>query len=156
MHAILLFSHGSVLCGAEQNLLDVAAAMRAAGDAPIVEVGFLNYNAPSFAEAVQRCVDQGARWIVIAPWFLVEGKFVRDDLPATIAMARHAHPDLEFVTAGVVGFHPALTDAVLSAAAAAREPVHWRGTTADARRWCRENPKCPLYGSATCRVRTAS
>ena len=153
--AILLFSHGSVLCGAEQNLLEMAESMRAAGDAPVVEVAFLNYNRPSFAEAVSRCVEQGASRVVVAPWFLVEGRLVVDDLPARIAEARGAHPGVEFVTAGVIGFHPALADVVLASAAGAQDPAHWRRSIAGAGRWCRENPKCPLFGQDPCRVRTA-
>jgi sirohydrochlorin ferrochelatase len=155
VQAILLYSHGSVLCGAEQNLVETAQRMREAGDAPIVEVAFLNYNQPSFDDAVRRCVEQGATRIVVAPWFLVAGKFVVDDLPPRIAAATQAHPGLELVAAGVIGFHPAMVDAVLASAGDAPEPAHWRATVADAGRWCRENPRCPLYGEHPCRVRRA-
>src|SRR5687768_12976989 len=51
-HAILLFSHGSVLCGSETNLLDLARAMESRGDAPIVEAGFLDYTEPRFETAL--------------------------------------------------------------------------------------------------------
>lgn len=150
--AILVFSHGSVLCGAERNLLEMADRMRARGDAPIVEVGFLNYTEPSFATAVQRCVEQGATRIRIAPYFLIAGKFVVQDLPRVIAEAREAHPSIAFEVADVIGFHPALADAILSSAMKARPTSAWRGELAAAAEYCRENPKCPLHGSAACKA----
>ncbi len=152
MDAILLFSHGSVLCGAERNLLDLAKRMKERGDAPVVEVGFLNYTEPTFAQAVATCVAQGATRIVIAPYFLVAGKFVVKDLPGEIAAARAAHPTIAFVVADVIGFHETLADAILDAAPTARAPAAWRDSIGEIAAFCRENPKCPLYGSAPCRV----
>lgn len=152
MNAILLFSHGSVLCGAERNLLEMAERMRARGDAPIVEVGFLNYTEPSFASAVRRCVEQGATRIRIAPYFLISGKFVVHDLPRVIDEARAEHPSIAIEVAEVIGFHPALADAILGSAMKARPTDAWRGELAAAAEFCRENRKCPLYGSAACRA----
>lgn len=134
------------MCGAERNLLELAARMRERGDAPIVEVGFLNYTDPTFADAVTSCVRQGARRIVIAPYFLIDGKFVVKDLPGEIESARAAHPRIEFVVAAVIGFHEALADAVLEAASGVPPSL------AEAAALCREHPKCPLYGAPPCRV----
>lgn len=126
--------------------------MRQRGDAEIVEVGFLNYTDPTFATAVERCVEQGATRIVIAPYFLIAGKFVVEDLPATVEKVRPRYPDVMFETAGVIGFHRAMADAVLASASAARLPEEWEDAMVDNRAWCREQTKCPLYGSRVCRV----
>jgi sirohydrochlorin cobaltochelatase len=151
--AIILFSHGSVLCGAERNLLALAGQMRAAGDAPIVEVGFLNYTEPSFASAVESCVAQGATRIIVAPYFLVAGKFVTRELPGEIEKVRADYPNTEFVIADVIGFHPALADAILASAAGARPPAEHTEALREAAAWCREDPTCPLFGSEVCRVK---
>jgi sirohydrochlorin ferrochelatase len=151
--AIILFSHGSVLCGAERNVLAVAQRMRESGAAPIVEVGFINYTEPAFADAVARCVQQGATRIVVAPYFLVAGKFVTRELPGEIAQARKKHPSIEFAVAEVVGFHELLADAILSSAEGARPPAAHSETLREASGWCREDPKCPLYGSNVCHVK---
>ena len=153
MKAIILFSHGSVLCGAERNLIDLATRMRERGDAPVVEVAFLNYTEPDLATAVRRCVEQGATRIVIAPYFLIAGKFVVDDLPAAIAAVQTRYPELQFDTAGVIGFHPILARVVVSAAELARLPGEWDPERSHNGAWCREQPKCPLYGGDVCRVR---
>jgi sirohydrochlorin ferrochelatase len=156
LQAILLFSHGSVLCGAEQNLLELAARMRSRGDAPIVEVGFLNYTEPTFAQAVERCLEAGARRIVVAPYFLIAGKFVTDDLAKTVEVEREKHPSIDFAVAEVIGFHESLADAVLASADEARPPRAWRDTMRHASAYCREHPRCPLYGTDVCRVHTGA
>lgn len=152
MRGIVLFSHGSVLCGAERNLHALATRMRDRGDASIVEVAFLNYTAPDLGTAVVRCVAQGATAIVIAPYFLIAGKFVLEDLPAAIEKVKCAHPQVTFTTAGVIGFHHALAEAVLASASVARPPADWESAIGDNRAWCREQPQCPLYGSDACRA----
>lgn len=152
MDAIILFSHGSVLCGAERNLLARAQQMRAAGDAPIVEAAFLNYTEPSVATAIAAAVAKGATRMLIAPYFLVSGKFVTQDLPAVIAEETRRHPGVTFLVGDVIGFHESLADAVLASADRARSIDDWRHRFADAAAFCREQPKCPLYGSSVCRV----
>ncbi|GAC1365408.1 MAG: CbiX/SirB N-terminal domain-containing protein [Herpetosiphon sp.] len=155
MEAILLFSHGSVLCGAGQHLFELADRMRDRGDAPIVEVGFLNYSEPDFDVAVDHCIAQGATRIVIAPYFLVAGKFVRVDLPRRIAEARARHPNVEFVVADAMRFHPRLVDAVLAAAERTQSPEAWRETQDQAEAFCRDVPQCPRYGTLACPAQRA-
>lgn len=153
MQAIVLFSHGSVLCGAERNLLELATLMRKRGDAPIVEAAFLNYLQPDLNATIARCVALGATDLVIAPYFLIAGKFVTEDLPAAVSRASAAHPDLSITTAQVIGFHPSMADAVIAAIDTARPSSAWNERIVEAGAGCRENPRCPLYGSEVCRVR---
>ncbi len=148
--AIILFSHGSVLCGAGQNLAELAARMEARGDAAIVDVGYLNYTEPRFPETVRRCVERGAKRIAVVPYFLVAGKFVKEDLPSFVAAAREKYPDVEIRMADAICFHPTLADALLACADRAREPGAWRDTKAQAASYCRASARCPLYGSEDC------
>ncbi|HLK56589.1 MAG TPA: CbiX/SirB N-terminal domain-containing protein, partial [Chthonomonadaceae bacterium] len=87
MDAVILFSHGSVLCGSGVALDAHADRLRARGIAPIVTVGYLNYSEPPFLQAVAQCVAQGATRIIVAPYFLVPGYFVKVDLPKSVAAA---------------------------------------------------------------------
>lgn len=148
--AIILFSHGSVLCGAGQNLLELARHMRARGDAPIVEPGYLNYSEPRFAETFRRCVEQGATRITVVPYFLVAGKFVKEDLPGCVAEAQAEFPEVEVRVAEAIRFHPRLADALLGCAERALPPAAWRDTKAQAAAFCRASPRCPLYGTDDC------
>ncbi len=150
MDAIILFSHGSVLCGAGQNLLELAERMRERGDAAIVEPGYLNYSEPRFTETFGRVVAQGATRITVVPYFLVAGKFVREDLPEQLAAVRRRYPDVEVRVAEAIRFHPLLADALLACAERAQPPSAWRDTRAQVAAFCRSEPSCPLYGSVDC------
>lgn len=150
VNALLLFSHGSVLCGSERTLEDLAARLRAHGAAPIVEVGFLNYSRPLFAEAFALCVEQGADEITVVPYFLVAGKFVVVDLPRAIDAQRERYPRVEVRVADAMRFHQSLADAIISSAERAHQPGAWRDILKLAPEWCRADAACPLFGTPRC------
>src|SRR5690348_2063631 len=79
-HAVMLIGHGSVRSGAGAAMIRLAKRIYQAGVAPIVAAGFLNYRRPTFDEALQRCIQAGASDVIVQPYFLVAGKFVREDL----------------------------------------------------------------------------
>lgn len=150
MEAILLFSHGSLLCGAGETLQSVAERLRARGDAPIVEIGYLNYSEPAFETTFARCVAHGATRIVVVPYFLVAGKFVQVDLPQRIAAMIEAYPTIEVSMASAFGFHPLLADALLHSAANARPLSEWHTSDEQIAQVCRAAPDCPRYGTGAC------
>ena len=84
MRAVLLIGHGSLRPGSGAAMIRLAARAREAGVAPIVEAGFLNYSRPRFAQALARCIAQGATEVVVQPYFLIPGKFVQIDLPRAL------------------------------------------------------------------------
>src|SRR3569833_15405 len=104
MKALILFSHGSVLCGAGEALDRHAGRLRASGEWDVVEVGYMNYSVPTFQEAVIKCHEAGAREIVVLPFFLVPGYFVTSSLPKHVDAARKDFPDLTIVIADAIGF----------------------------------------------------
>ena len=150
MDAILLFSHGSLLCGAGETLEGVADRLRARRDAPIVEVGYLNYSEPTFEATFARCVGLGATRIVVVPYFLVAGKFVQVDLPRRVTGIRGQYPEIEVLLAHALGFHPLLADALEACAVSARPPAAWRETAEEIARVCRASPRCPRFGTGAC------
>jgi sirohydrochlorin cobaltochelatase len=150
--AIILFSHGSLLCGAGETLAALAERMRACGDGVVIEVGYLNYSEPTFESAFERCVSAGATRIVIAPYFLVAGRFVRVDLPRKIAAARRQYPQIDVQVAEAMRFHPLLADALLACSERAVPVGQWRERLQEVREFCRAEASCPVYGSALCRV----
>jgi len=150
MDAVVLFSHGSLLCGAGLALEAHAARLRARGVAPIVEVGYLNYSEPPFTEAVERCVRQGADRIIVAPYFLVPGKFVRTDLPQAVAAVQAAYPEVAFAVAEAIGFDALLADALIASALDAAAPERWHDDLRRSTDHCRNRPECPLYDTPEC------
>ncbi|MBK9712123.1 MAG: hypothetical protein IPO81_12510 [Kouleothrix sp.] len=110
--AILIVGHGSVRAGAGSAMFRLAERVRGTGIAPIVTAGFLNYRRPTFAEALARCLDDGATEVVVQPYFLVPGKYVREDLARLLDAGRLAHPGLVLRQAQPLGDHPALAQLV--------------------------------------------
>lgn len=156
MQAIILFSHGSLLCGSGVALDAHARRLQSRGLAPMVEVGYLNYSKPSFLEAVQRCVDAGAHRIVVTPYFLVPGYFVKVDLPKAVDAAKALFPEVEFVVAEAIGFDERLADALIESAQNAKPSTEWREDLRRAPDNCLANPQCPLYDTVACPLGPAS
>jgi sirohydrochlorin cobaltochelatase len=150
MNALILFAHGSVLCGAGEAVEAHAARLRATGEWDAVEIGYLNYSEPRFLDTVAALAARGATRVVVAPYFLVAGYFVRVDLPRVLAEAKAAHPAITFVVADALRHDPGLADALLDAAARARTAERWREPLARAGAACRARAECPLYGTSSC------
>ena len=150
MDALILFSHGSLLCGAGEALDSHAARLRAGGRWALVEVGYMNYSEPTFTEAVARCRAAGATRIIVQPFFLVPGYFVTKSLPEHIARAQAEHPSLTFTVAKAIGFDDRLADVLIDAAQNPLGPDQWRDDLTAAARGCRARPDCPLYGTPNC------
>jgi len=150
MDALILFSHGSLLCGAGEALDSHAGRLRRLGRWGVVEVGYMNYSEPTFDDAVRRCEAQGATRVVVLPFFLVPGFFVTKALPEHLARARADFPKLEFLVAAALGFDERLADALIEAAQSPLGPGAWRDDLTAAARGCRARPDCPLYGTPDC------
>ncbi len=155
LDAVILFSHGSLLCGSGQALEAHADRLRAEALAPIVEIGYLNYSAPLFLDTVERCVTRGATRIVITPYFLASGYFVKVEMGKAIAQAKVAFPDIAFVAGEAIGFDERLADALILSAEAAFPADQWGNDLQRATDHCRDNSECPLYSTPNCPHRKA-
>ena len=139
-----------MLCGAGENLKLLALQMQNRGDADLVEVGFLNYSTPKFEDAFKSCVEKGATEVIIAPYFLVAGKFVKVDLPPKIEAMRAQFPEVRVLVADAMRFHSGLAEGILSCASRAQTPAQWRDILNTAPQWCRDSAECPLHGTEKC------
>jgi len=122
MRAIVMIGHGSLRSASGAAMIRIAARLRERGVAPIAEASFLNFNRPTLAAAVERCVAQGARSIVVQPYFLVAGKYVCEDLPQQVAEQARRYPQIAFEIAAAFGDHPALARLAIERAKAAESP----------------------------------
>jgi sirohydrochlorin cobaltochelatase len=112
----MLIGHGSLRSGAGAAMIRLAERARAAGVAPIVSAGFLNYSQPTFDETLAGCVEGGASEVIVQPYFLIPGKYVRDDLARLADAGRRAFPGLSIQIAQPFGDHPALARLLLKRA----------------------------------------
>lgn len=106
--AAVLLGHGSLAAESGVAMFRHAELLRARGLAPQVAAGFLNLSEPTIDESVARCVAAGARRIALVPYFLVAGKYVREDVPRVVRRLREAHPQVEIDATRHLGDHPLL------------------------------------------------
>lgn len=107
--AAVLVGHGSLLAASGAAMMQVAELLRRQRVTPLVEAAFLNYSQPTLPEVVAKVKAQGASSIIVQPYFLTEGHYVANELPALVAELARSHAKLPFYVANVLGAHPALT-----------------------------------------------
>ena len=105
---LVIVDHGSRRAESNELLLEVVEAYRRHSGWPIVEPAHMELAEPSIAAALARCVEQGARRVVVFPYFLAPGKHWHEDIPRLTAEAASAFGELgvSFVVAPPLGLHP--------------------------------------------------
>jgi sirohydrochlorin ferrochelatase len=105
--------HGSRVPEANAVLDEVARLLREQLPDRLVCTAHMELAAPSIAEAVDRCVAEGAQEIVVHPYFLGPGSHGAADVPRLVAEAARRHPGLRVRVTKPLGVHPALVLAVI-------------------------------------------
>jgi sirohydrochlorin ferrochelatase len=111
--AIVLVDHGSRRAEANAVLDAVAEQVRAAEPGRIVHVAHMELAAPTLAEAVDACVADGARAIVVHPYFLAPGHHSTRDIPRLAAQAAARHDGVDVRVSAPLGVHAKLAEVVL-------------------------------------------
>ncbi|MDO8532093.1 MAG: CbiX/SirB N-terminal domain-containing protein [Dehalococcoidia bacterium] len=95
--AVVLLGHGSRRGShTDMGLQDVTQRLRQrmGPDIPVRMAGW-EFTQPSLAEAVGDLVRQGARRVLVMPYFLFDGKHVLEEIPEEMERLRAAHPGVE-------------------------------------------------------------
>jgi sirohydrochlorin ferrochelatase len=106
--AAVLVGHGSLHSDSGQAMLQIATLLREQGVAPVVEAGFLNFSQPTMGEAVEKALAQGVEQVIIQPYFLIEGYYVRNELRQVVRTLAEQHQLVRFTIADVLGDHHAM------------------------------------------------
>lgn len=106
--AAILVGHGSLHSDSGRSMVQIATLLREQQVAPIVEAGFLNYNEPTLADAVAKAIAQGATQVIVQPYFLIEGHYVRNDLRQAVNTLAVTHAPVRFTVGEVLGDHTAM------------------------------------------------
>ena len=105
---LVIVDHGSRRPESNELLLDVVEAYRRHSGWQIVEPAHMELAEPSIAAAFARCVEQGAKQVVIMPYFLSPGRHWNEDIPrlAAEAASPFAERGVTFLVAPPLGVHP--------------------------------------------------
>jgi sirohydrochlorin ferrochelatase len=117
--ALLLIAHGSREENANEDLHYLVEQLRSQSEYKIVEPSFLELAEPNIEQGAKACLTQGARQVILLPYFLSAGVHVRRDLTETCRKLAGQYPKAEFRLAEPLGRHPLLLQVLLERAQAA-------------------------------------
>ena len=111
--AVLLIAHGSRRAQANADLVLVADQLRERSDYVIVECSYLELAEPTIPQGAARCIELGAKHVLMMPYFLSAGSHVTKDLERHRNEFQAAYPDANFTLCPPLGVHPQMIDIVL-------------------------------------------
>lgn len=105
MKAVILISHGSRLAKTKDEVKDLIKKLKKLLSIPLIEYGFLEIEIPSIHQAIDSCVQKGAKEIIILLNFLNAGRHVDKDIPQILDDARKKFPHVTFHMTEPIGQH---------------------------------------------------
>ena len=103
---IIVVDHGSRLEASNRMLHEATQNFAAQSDFDIVEPAHMELAQPDIAAAFRKCVDRGAKRVVVFPYFLSPGRHWSEDIPRLAAEAAEPFSDVEWVVTAPFGLHP--------------------------------------------------
>jgi len=118
-NAVLLVAHGSrrEASNDEVRALTDRLAQQAQGRFGTIRCGFLELTEPSIPDGIDALIADGAKRVVVLPYFLSAGRHVAEDIPGILGDCRARHPEVDIVTAPYLGQSEEVVPLLLSLAA---------------------------------------
>jgi len=118
MKSLLLVAHGSRRAASNDEVRELTQrlAEQAGDEYGFIDCGFLELAEPSIPDGIQRCIDAGARQVVVLPYFLSAGRHVSEDIPAEVKIKQDEYPDIQICISGYLGAADGITGMLLNAA----------------------------------------
>ncbi|HET9052080.1 MAG TPA: CbiX/SirB N-terminal domain-containing protein [Candidatus Dormibacteraeota bacterium] len=107
--AVVLCAHGSRAAGTAEAQAAVCGELATEIGVPVL-AGFLEITAPDIPAAIDQAVRDGARRILLLPYFLHAGNHTTRDLPAIVDAAVLRHPGVEIAMTSLLGPDRRLVD----------------------------------------------
>lgn len=110
--AVIIVDHGSRRQESNLMLNEFVSMFKARTSYEIVEPAHMELAEPSIRDAFKLCVQQGAKQIIISPFFLFPGRHWNQDIPALAAEAAKDHSGISYIVTAPLGLHESLVDVV--------------------------------------------
>jgi sirohydrochlorin ferrochelatase len=114
--ALLLVDHGSRFQEANDMLADVAAMVKRLSGLDNVHFAHMELAEPTIQQGFEACVRQGARVVIVHPYFLSPGRHSTSDIPRMVSEAARAFPGIKYRVTQPLGLHPKIGEVVLERA----------------------------------------
>ena len=90
----------------------MASRLRKRYSHPVVEICYLSRWGPHLPEVLEKCVGQGAKKVIVIPYFLHVGLHLLLDIPETLQRESRKFPDVKIVLGKSLGFNETFVDIV--------------------------------------------
>lgn len=109
---VIIVDHGSRRDESNLMLNEFVDMFRERTKYPIVEPAHMELAEPSIKDAFDLCVQQGAKRVIVSPFFLSPGRHWNKDIPSLTAEAAKEHPGVSYIVTAPLGLHELLVDVV--------------------------------------------
>ncbi len=113
---VVVVDHGSRRAESNEMLEQFALQFQRQAPFSIVQPAHMELAEPSIAQAYAQCVAQGARLILVTPFFLLPGRHWTSDIPNLVRSAARSHPETRWLVSAPLGLHPALPSVMMDRA----------------------------------------
>lgn len=126
--ALLLVGHGSRSTAGVAEYLALAERVRTLRPDLTVGTGFIELSPPPITAAVADLVAAGHDHLIVVPLVLFDAGHAKTDVPASVRLARAAHPGVRFTYGRALGVHADLVAVCAERLEAAVAAAHRPGT----------------------------
>lgn len=109
---IVIVDHGSKRVQSNQMLEQFARDFASYSQCSIIEPAHMELAEPSVSTAFDRCVQRGAKRVVVCPYFLLPGRHWDKDIPNLARQAATKHDGIQYVVTAPIGLHPMMKQVV--------------------------------------------
>jgi precorrin-8X/cobalt-precorrin-8 methylmutase len=106
--AVVIAGHGSRDPDALREFEALVELVRARAGERMVRHGYLEFAAPTIAEAAAACVAEGATEISVVPGVLLGARHAKNDMPAELLALAQQYPQVDFHFGAPMDLHPLL------------------------------------------------
>jgi precorrin-8X/cobalt-precorrin-8 methylmutase len=78
-----------------------------------IKVAYLQFARPGIMEAIDECMQNGAKRVILVPYFLSAGVHVTRDIPEIVKRARSIYQHAEFIYTEQLGIHDKLIQIIM-------------------------------------------
>ncbi|XP_023645452.1 sirohydrochlorin ferrochelatase, chloroplastic [Capsella rubella] len=142
---IIIVDHGSRRQESNLMLEEFVKMFKGKTGYPIVEPAHMELAEPSIKDAFSLCVQQGAKRVVVSPFFLFPGRHWHKDIPSLTADAAKEFSGISYLITAPLGLHNLLMDVVNDRIQHCLSHVEG---DADECLVCAGTNKCKLYNSS--------
>lgn len=113
---VLIIGHGSRSKEAQETFNTMVDMVREGSDFQVVEGAHMELCSPAIPEVVERVVQEGAKEIIMIPYFLYEGIHIREDIPEIIEELKSKYAGVSFKMGRPIGVEPLLSEILIKRA----------------------------------------